>query len=178
MDVKQKQLAVIEFLLLEGCGGDNIVLRLQNAHGRDAYCGTSVFRWMDEIRPGNEELPNEGKPERPHRYETDVALRSILRDDQNASLRTIADTLSISPVMIRTHMSRICYTLKSLYWIPRTLTSKLKQVCFNLCLQLFPKLGAHAHDNWRHLVKGDESWFDYEYVRDRIWTTRDENISP
>jgi hypothetical protein len=31
MDVKQKQRAVIEFLLLEGCEGDDIVLRLQNA---------------------------------------------------------------------------------------------------------------------------------------------------
>jgi hypothetical protein len=31
MDIKQKQRAVIEFLLLEGCEGDDIVLRLQNA---------------------------------------------------------------------------------------------------------------------------------------------------
>jgi hypothetical protein len=31
MDVKQKQRAVIEFLLLEGCEDDAIALRLQNA---------------------------------------------------------------------------------------------------------------------------------------------------
>jgi ribosome maturation factor RimP len=44
MDIKQKQRAIIEFLLSEGCEGDDIVLRLQNAHDRDAYCGVSVFR--------------------------------------------------------------------------------------------------------------------------------------
>jgi hypothetical protein len=114
MDVRQKQRAVIEFLLLKGCEGDDIVLRLQNAYGRDPYCRASVFRWMNEIRRGNEELQNEGRPGRPYRYETDTALRSIPRDDPNASLRTIADTLLISPETVHTHMSRIDYTLKSL----------------------------------------------------------------
>jgi hypothetical protein len=60
---------------------------------------------MNEIRHGNEESRNEGRPDRPYRYEMDVAHRSILRDDPNASLRSIADTLSISPETVRTHMS-------------------------------------------------------------------------
>jgi hypothetical protein len=55
MDVKQKQWVGIEFLLLERCEGDDIVLRLQNAYGQDAYCRASVFREMNEIRRGNEE---------------------------------------------------------------------------------------------------------------------------
>jgi hypothetical protein len=33
MDMKQKQRAVIEFLLLEGREGDDIVFRLQDAYG-------------------------------------------------------------------------------------------------------------------------------------------------
>jgi hypothetical protein len=43
MDVKQKQRTVIEFLLLEGCAGDEIATRLQNVYGEDAYCRASVF---------------------------------------------------------------------------------------------------------------------------------------
>jgi hypothetical protein len=112
---------------------------------------------MNEIRRGNEVLRNERRPGIPDRYETDAALRSVLRDDPNASLRTIADTLSISPEMVRAHMSGIGYTVKSLRWIPHALTSELKQIRFNLCLKLLPKLHACAHDNWRHLVTGDES---------------------
>jgi hypothetical protein len=81
MDVKQKRRAVFEFLLLEGYEGDNVLLRLQNAYGIDVYCRASVFRWMTQIRRGNEEFRNEGCPGRPYLYEADAALRSILRDD-------------------------------------------------------------------------------------------------
>jgi hypothetical protein len=147
------------FLPFEGCEGDDIVLRLQDAYGRDAYCRISVFRWMNEVRRGNEELRNEGHTGRPCRYETDATFRSVMRNDPNASFQTTADTLSISPETVRTHMSRIGYTLKSLRWILHALTSELKQVRLDLRLQLLPKLRAHAHDNWRHLVTGDESWF-------------------
>jgi hypothetical protein len=109
---------------------------------------------MNEIRHGSEELRNERRPGRLYRYETDAALRSNQRDDRDASLRTIADTLSISPEMVRTHMSRIGYTLVSLRWIPHALTSELKQIRFDLCVQLLPKLRAHAHDNWGHSSRG------------------------
>jgi hypothetical protein len=168
MGVKPKQRAVIEFLLLGECESDDIVLRLQNAYGRDTYCRVSVFRWMNEICHGNEEVGNEERPGRPSRCERGAAICSVLRDDPNASLRTIAGMLSISPETVRTHMSRIARTLKSLRWTRHAPTSELKQVRFDLCLQLFPKLSAHAHDNWRHLGTGDESWFYYGYVRDRI----------
>jgi hypothetical protein len=133
------------------------VLCLQNAYGGDAYYRASVFRWMTEIRRGNEELRNEGRPGRSYRHETDAALCPILRNDPNASLRTISVTLSISPRTVRTHMSQIGDTLKGLRWIPQALTSELKHVRFDLCLQLLPKLRAHMHDNWRHLVMGDEN---------------------
>jgi hypothetical protein len=73
-------------------------------------------------------------------------------------------------------MSRIAYTLKSSRWIPHALTRKLKQIGFDLCLELFPKLPARADDNWLHFAKGNKSWFCYEYIRDRIWTARDENM--
>jgi hypothetical protein len=89
---------------------------------------------MNEIRRGNMELRNEGRPGRPYRDETDAALRSILRDDPNASLRTIANMLSISRETVLTQMSWIGHTLKSLRWIPSTLTTGLKQVRFDLCL--------------------------------------------
>jgi hypothetical protein len=85
-----------------------------------------VFRWMNEFRRGNGELRNEGRPGRPYRYERDDALRSILRDDPNTSLRTVAGGFSISPETVRTHISRIGYTMKTLQWIPHALTSELK----------------------------------------------------
>jgi hypothetical protein len=39
---------------------------------------------MNEIRRGNKEFRNKGRPSRPWYYETDAALRSILRDGLHA----------------------------------------------------------------------------------------------
>jgi hypothetical protein len=44
-----------------------------------------------------------------------------------------------------------------------------------MLLPLFPKLRAHAHNHWRNIVTGDDSWFYHEYVHDRTWTASDEN---
>jgi hypothetical protein len=85
MDVKNKQQAVIEFFIFEGCAGETSVMSLRN-----------------EERPGRRD-----------RHETDAAIRSILQEDPNASLRNIAEALPISPEAVRTHLSRISYTLKT-----------------------------------------------------------------
>jgi hypothetical protein len=138
IEVKDKSRAVIEFLLLEGCAGEEIVIRLRNIYGSSACCRASGFRWINEVRRGDEELRNEGQPGRPYRYETDAVIRSILEEDWNTSLRTIADTLSISPETVRTHPSQMGDTLKTLHGIPHALASELKQVCFTMCLQLLP----------------------------------------
>jgi hypothetical protein len=67
MGIKDKQCVVIEFLVLEGCAGEEIVIGLQNMYGSAAYCRISVFRWMSEVRRSNEKLRNEGHPGRPYR---------------------------------------------------------------------------------------------------------------
>jgi hypothetical protein len=99
------------------------VIRLRKVYRSAAYCRASVFRWISEARRGNKEIRNERDPGRPGRYEPHVAVRSILQENLNASLRTIAETLSISLETVRTHMSWRGCTLKSLRWIPRDLPS-------------------------------------------------------
>jgi fructose-1,6-bisphosphatase/sedoheptulose 1,7-bisphosphatase-like protein len=90
-------------------------------------------------------------PEIPHQHETDAVIRLISQGDLNASLRTIAETLSISPEVVRTLMSWTGSAPKTLLWISQALTCELKQIGSSMLLQLFPKLRAHEHaqDNWR-----------------------------
>jgi hypothetical protein len=123
MAVKAKQEAVIEFFLFEGCVSEEVVVHLRNVHGSAAHCQTSVFRRISKVRHGKEELRSEGPS---GRHETDPAIRPVLHEDPNPLLRTIAETLSISPETVRTHMSWIGHTLKTLRWIPHALTSELK----------------------------------------------------
>jgi hypothetical protein len=138
------------------------MIPLRNVYSSAASCRVSVFRWISEIRRGNGELQNGGRPGKPDQHETDVAIRSILQEKPNALLRTIAEILSISPETIRTHMSRIGYTLKTLRWVPHAVTCGLKQVRLTMRLQLLPESRTHAHDSWQHLITGDEIWFSSE----------------
>jgi hypothetical protein len=50
MEVKQKQRAVIEFLLLDGRTGEEIAIRLHDVDGEAAYSRAPVFRWVNRVR--------------------------------------------------------------------------------------------------------------------------------
>jgi hypothetical protein len=106
----------MEFLLLEGRPGDEIAQRLHNVFGQDAYCRVSVFRWIQEVRRGNEELRDEGRPCTPCRYEVDAAIQSILEDEPKTSVWIIVEASLISPETVRTHMARIGSTLRAFRW--------------------------------------------------------------
>jgi hypothetical protein len=97
MDVKGNQAPVIDFLLLEGCTGKEIVIRLRNVYGSAAYCRVSLFRRISEVCRGKEELRNEGRPEIPPRHETDAVIWSILQENSI----TIAKMLSITAEAVR-----------------------------------------------------------------------------
>jgi hypothetical protein len=56
MDVKDKKRAVIECFLFKGGAGEKIVIRLRNMYGSEAYCRGSVFRWISEVRRGNDKI--------------------------------------------------------------------------------------------------------------------------
>jgi hypothetical protein len=89
----------------------------------------------DLVRRGNEEIRNKRHPGTPSRHETAAAIRLILYEDLNALLITIAETLSFSRETIRTHVSRIGYSLRSLRWILQALICELKWVRLSMYLQ-------------------------------------------
>jgi hypothetical protein len=66
-----------------------------------------------------------------------VAILSILQEDLKAQLNTLAETLSLSRETIRTQMSQMGYTLKTLRWIPHALTCELKHVLLTMWFSCF-----------------------------------------
>jgi transposase len=65
MDSKQKQRAVIEFLMKEGCRLSDIHRRLQNVYRDDTIDRSNVHRWMKKFKEGEtsiDEKPRSGRP--------------------------------------------------------------------------------------------------------------------
>jgi hypothetical protein len=65
MDGRGKQRTVTKLLLLEGYASGEIVIHLLGMDGSPGYCCASVFRWISEVRCGDEELRNERRSGRP-----------------------------------------------------------------------------------------------------------------
>jgi hypothetical protein len=59
IDIEMKQHAVIEFLFLERSDGEEIIQRLRNIYGDEAYSHAAIFRWIKEVWNSNEEFYHE-----------------------------------------------------------------------------------------------------------------------
>jgi hypothetical protein len=79
MGTKQKQHAVIEFLLVERRPGDKIAIRLRNVDEEAAHSRATVFRGIGKIHSGNSELQSDTSRGRPSGYKTDGNIQNILR---------------------------------------------------------------------------------------------------
>jgi hypothetical protein len=84
MDKKQKQRALIKFMLFEGRLGDEIIIRFHNVPGETPNLRTTVLQKINKICSGNAEL----QPENSSRCETDRYIQNVIRDDPFASLCT------------------------------------------------------------------------------------------
>jgi hypothetical protein len=129
----------------------------------------------NKIRSGKQELQSNKSPGRPPRYETDDNIRNILRDNPFASLRPIAEMLGISLETVRLYLLRIGYVLKALHWGLHIVTDNLKRIRVDMCQTMLAALRVQEYNQWHSSVPGDETWFHFEYVRDRLWISSLEN---
>jgi hypothetical protein len=60
------------------------------------------------------------------------------------------------------------FETKVLKWILHTLTSDLKMIRIDMCLNLLVYLKIQQWINWRNIVTGDENWFYCEYYCDQL----------
>jgi hypothetical protein len=70
---------------------------------------------------------------------------------------------------VRLHLLRIGHVLKTLHWISHILRDNLKLICLEMCQKMLAALRVQEHNQSQNIVTGDESWFYFEYVRDRLW---------
>jgi hypothetical protein len=130
MDVKQKQHAFIEFLLLEGVWitKSRRVSRMCTARMRLAGCPCSdAYKWLAE---GTRSF----------------GMRDVPGDHLDMK------SMRASGQFYRTTRTLRCEESGRSRRIPHTPRSELKQTRVTMCMQLLSKLRAHAHNNWHSLV--------------------------
>jgi hypothetical protein len=99
-----------------------------------------------------------------------------LEKEPFSSAHSLAEAMNVSPATV---LSRLHNSLGMknfhLHWAPHQLTDNLRHVTTAKCGELLRALEAMQRTHFRHIIAGDESWFDLEYWHAPQWSvSRDE----
>jgi len=185
IDVRQRQRAVIEFLVLEGETANNIHRRLENVYKRESLAKSSVYRWVERVsqqkdldldldnsgdyhpnaaadNPSNLTLslsdkPRAGRPASSVNTVTQEMVEALIRTDRRISLDDIARTLDISHGSAHNLVKSLGFSKVCARWVPRQLTPDLKRQRLDCCTELL-QLNERDDTFLRRIVTGDETW--------------------
>ena len=94
LDVRQKQRAVIEFLVSEGEPPKQIFERLVNVYGDASLAYSTVKKWVSRIK--HEEGPRSGRPSSAVNPGNNDKVEKLIRDDRRITIDDIAERVGVS----------------------------------------------------------------------------------
>jgi hypothetical protein len=81
----------------------------------------------------------------------------------------MGEMLRASPETVRLHLLQISSVLKTSHWVLHIVTDDLSLIRVEMCQTMLAGLRVQEYNPWHDIVTGEESWFYFEYVRDRLW---------
>ena len=172
LEVRQKQRIVIEFLVSEGESPLNISKRLDNVFKNDAIDYSTVKRWVQRFKGGEEEMgkasvsdrPRSGRPASAVNPASLARADALIKADRRVTVDEIATALDISHGSAVNVFESLGYGKVCARWVPRKLTEAHREARVEACSEL---LEQHQSDDSflrvSRIVTGDETWV-HHYV--------------
>lgn len=173
MDIEQR--FVIRFLLRKNLSNEDIIAELQNTYGDNVYSQSSIYFWIGEIRRGRTDLFNIPSPGRPVDDQIDTLIQKELENDPFISARMIARRTRFAISTITTHLHKSLKMKNVLFrWVPHLLTEQQKKIRVELSIEILKQLEIARKNKFKFILTGDESWFEYAYVNQRMWVLQED----
>ena len=168
MDIEQR--FVIKFLLRKNFKNEEIITELQTVYGDDVYSQSSIYFWISEIRRGRTDLLNQQSSGRPIDHQIDHLILKELEIDPFVSARMIAKRIRVAVSTVTNHLHN-SLKMKNIFfrWVPHILTEKQKKIRVELSIEILKQLEDARKNGFKFILTGDESWFEYTYVFQRMW---------
>ena len=180
MDVRLRQRAVIEFLVLEGETMANIHRRLQNVYKDLTLDFSSVYRWVRRVSDmsgaGDAGQPapvsdyslntslcdkaRTGRPSSSINATNKTKAEELIRTDRQISLDDIATELDISHGSAHNLVKSLGFSKVCARWVPRQLMPDHKAERLNCCRELL-QLSQCDETFLGRIVTGDETWIHH-----------------
>ena len=165
LDVRQKQRAVIEFLVLEGEPPKQIFERLVNVYGDASLAYSTVKKWVSRIKHEEDDpslsslqdRPRSGRPSSAVNPGNNDKVEKLIRDDCRITIDDIAERVGISHGSAVNIVNELGFAKVCARWVPRQLLDFHKQARFEACSEL---IECHRSDKTflSRIVTGDETW--------------------
>lgn len=173
MDIRMKQRAVIEFLVLEKETASNIHKRLQNVYGDSAVDRSTVSRWAKRTSEehGLANLADQPRSGRPQTATIEVnveRVNSLIQSDRRVTVAELSMQLEIGEASVCRILNELGYSKVCARWVPRKLTDNDKERRKAICSELVARFDADGDKFLGRIVTGDETWlhhFDPESKR-------------
>lgn len=160
-DVGFRQKAVIEFLITEGIVPKAISERLRTVYGDNALSYATVKRWVVHFNSGNKEItdkPRSGRPVSAATAENKARVDELIRADRRITLQNIMDDIGIAKGTVCAIIKDLAYRKVCARWVPRQLTTELKQSRLDVCTQMLQRYESDGEQFMSSIITGDESW--------------------
>ena len=165
LDVRQKQRAVIEFLVSEGEPPKQIFERLVNVYGDASLAYSTVKKWVSRIKHEEDDpslsslqdRPRSGRPSSAVNPGNNDKVEKLIRDDRRITIDDIAERVGVSHGSAVNIVNELGFAKVCTRWVLRQLLDFHKQARFEACSEL---IECHRSDKTflSRIVTGDETW--------------------
>ncbi|XP_021922427.1 putative uncharacterized protein FLJ37770 [Zootermopsis nevadensis] len=129
LDVRQKQRAVIEFLVCENEAMGNIHKRLQKVYGEETVDRSKVCRWAQRTsgKGGHAnicDLPRSGRPQSARTDANVETANNMIKADRRITVKQLSLRLDISDASVCRILEQSGFSKVRARWVPRQLTDE------------------------------------------------------
>ena len=166
LDVRQKQRAVIEFLVSEGEPPKQIFERLVNVYGDASLAYSTVKKWVSRIKHEEDDpslsslqdRPRSGRPSSAVNPGNNDKVEKLIRDDLRITIDDIAERVGVSHGSAVNIVNELGFAKVCARWVPRQLLDFHKQARFEACSEL---IECHRSDKTHPPYSPDLAPSDY-----------------
>ena len=160
---------VIHYCFLRKMKGDEILIEMQMAYGRNAPSRSSIFLWLSKFKNGKTDVDDEPRDGRPKFQENSIAIIDALDKEPYASTYRLEElTNSPQSTIWCILTSELHYKLSFCKWIPYKISDDIRQKRVEIAHSMLQVLTSEKISRM-DIVTGDESWFYWSYEQTQIW---------
>lgn len=160
---------VIHYCFLRHMTGDEILIEMRRAYGRNAPSRSSIFLWLQKFSNGKKDIDDEPRDGRPKFQENAIAIIDALDKEPYASTNRLEELTNIPQSTVwRILKKDLKYNLCFCKWVPYKISDEIRQKRVEMAQSMLEILTSESI-SWNDIITGDESWFYWSYEQVQMW---------